>query len=253
MSQKCQSKNFLIDICDSIGLLNDEHSKWQSASKLVELVGGKHFNDGEFLRSNGARIWARSTMPETWLNEYISAGHVHFDLVVKDGRRRTKKMGFDLSELAQQGDIINQGEQKLVHAMLDANYGFLSAQSFCGEDSDVVRLFAVAFDRNIDPKSDIDYEKLNMIEAFVPTLLGTQVKPTSPGLQRSVGAYRLTERERDVLSYLASGMHTGQIADKLALADVTVQKHLRNARQRVGAKTREQAVAIAMKAGVIDL
>jgi DNA-binding CsgD family transcriptional regulator len=66
-------------------------------------------------------------------------------------------------------------------------------------------------------------------------------------------AHALTPRERDVLGYLSQGMMTGQIADKLGLADVTVKKHFSSARKRLNAATREQALAIAMASGAVSL
>lgn len=56
----------------------------------------------------------------------------------------------------------------------------------------------------------------------------------------------LSPREHDCLAYLATGMKTQQIADQLGIKPVTVELHLRRARVRLGAKTREQALAIAL-------
>lgn len=59
----------------------------------------------------------------------------------------------------------------------------------------------------------------------------------------------LTRRELDVLSYLAAGYRTGRIADQLGLSEVTVNLHITNARIKLKALTRAQAVAIAVIRG----
>jgi DNA-binding CsgD family transcriptional regulator len=58
-------------------------------------------------------------------------------------------------------------------------------------------------------------------------------------------------RERQVLELLAGGRTDGQIADLLGLSPATVQTHVRNAKAKLGARTRAQAVAIAMRRGLV--
>ncbi len=58
-------------------------------------------------------------------------------------------------------------------------------------------------------------------------------------------------REREILALLADGATDGQIADLLELSPATVQTHVRNAKAKLGARTRAQAVAIALQRGLI--
>lgn len=53
-------------------------------------------------------------------------------------------------------------------------------------------------------------------------------------------------RECEVLELLASGATDPQIASMLGLSPATVQTHVRNAKAKLGARTRAQAVAIAI-------
>jgi DNA-binding CsgD family transcriptional regulator len=64
---------------------------------------------------------------------------------------------------------------------------------------------------------------------------------------------RLTEREREVLTLLATGATLDEIADRLTLAQSTVKTHLRNALTRLGARHRAHALAIAIRDGEIGL
>ena len=57
----------------------------------------------------------------------------------------------------------------------------------------------------------------------------------------------LTRREREILGALAEGMSGAQIADKLVLSPETVRTHVRNAMSKLGASTRSQAVALALR------
>jgi DNA-binding NarL/FixJ family response regulator len=57
----------------------------------------------------------------------------------------------------------------------------------------------------------------------------------------------LTDREREVLALLATGMTGEQAAEKLFLSPETVRTHVRNAMRKLGAKTRVHAVALALR------
>ncbi len=61
-----------------------------------------------------------------------------------------------------------------------------------------------------------------------------------------------TARELEVLALLAGGRTDGQIAELLRLSPATVQTHVRNAKAKIGARTRAQAVAIALQRGMIE-
>jgi DNA-binding CsgD family transcriptional regulator len=66
-------------------------------------------------------------------------------------------------------------------------------------------------------------------------------------------AVRLSPREADVLCWLSQGLDTETIALRMKLAPVTVTKHLAAARRRLGARTREQALAIALTRGLLRI
>jgi DNA-binding NarL/FixJ family response regulator len=61
----------------------------------------------------------------------------------------------------------------------------------------------------------------------------------------------LTEREREVLSLLAEGLQHEEIGRRLGISAETVRSHLRKACDHLGATTRTQAVAIALRMGLI--
>lgn len=69
-----------------------------------------------------------------------------------------------------------------------------------------------------------------------------------PGAAR---APRLTPRERDVLRLLADGFSNEQIGERLAISGQTVRTHVQKAMDRLGAATRTQAVATALRASLI--
>ncbi|MCB2051976.1 MAG: LuxR family transcriptional regulator [Novosphingobium sp.] len=63
----------------------------------------------------------------------------------------------------------------------------------------------------------------------------------------------LTRREKECLLWAASGLRNAAIADKLRISEATVEFHMQNAREKLSARTRDQAVAIALSNGLIAL
>ena len=62
----------------------------------------------------------------------------------------------------------------------------------------------------------------------------------------------LSDRQLEVLSYLALGWETKYIADELGVSWYTVRKHIENLRRRLGASSRLDAVMISVRLGIIS-
>lgn len=62
----------------------------------------------------------------------------------------------------------------------------------------------------------------------------------------------LTTREREVLALLANGLTYAQVGERLKLRPGTVETHVKNATRRLGAKSRTEAVAIAIRLSLIE-
>jgi DNA-binding NarL/FixJ family response regulator len=62
----------------------------------------------------------------------------------------------------------------------------------------------------------------------------------------------LTAREHEVLKMMASGLDNYDIADKLGIGYGTVRSHVRGVLEKLGARSRLQAVALAREGGLIN-
>ncbi len=61
----------------------------------------------------------------------------------------------------------------------------------------------------------------------------------------------LTDREREILAWVAAGRRQGEIAVTLGLSERTVENHLRRIRRRLGVATTPQAIRVAIRRGDI--
>jgi len=69
---------------------------------------------------------------------------------------------------------------------------------------------------------------------------------SSPPSVEGFGELPLTNREREVITLIALGDETAQIAEKLHISPDTVRTHVRNAMSKLGARTRAQLVALVL-------
>jgi DNA-binding NarL/FixJ family response regulator len=63
----------------------------------------------------------------------------------------------------------------------------------------------------------------------------------------------LTPREIDVLRHVAGGNRNRDIAERLFISEETVKVHVKHVMEKLGASDRTQAVAIAVRRGIIHL
>jgi PAS domain S-box-containing protein len=66
-----------------------------------------------------------------------------------------------------------------------------------------------------------------------------------PGATEEPGA-QLSDREREVVTLIAMGLETPEIAGELHISPATVRTHVRNAMAKLGVHTRAQLVAVAL-------
>jgi DNA-binding NarL/FixJ family response regulator len=72
-------------------------------------------------------------------------------------------------------------------------------------------------------------------------------------LAEHIGEDDLTSRELDVLRLIQEGHRNKQIADKLAIAETTVNFHIKNLVDKLGANDRTHAVTIALRRGLLQI
>ena len=76
---------------------------------------------------------------------------------------------------------------------------------------------------------------------------GAHVPDRAHGAPKGVA---LSARERDCLAFVAQGMSDADIAAKLQIAQSTAHFYIEKAKRKLGAKTRAQAVAHLIAAGL---
>ena len=89
-------------------------------------------------------------------------------------------------------------------------------------------------------------------EALISPAMLARLLPKLRREYRGIGS-TLTDREREVLQLLAEGSPNQVVADKLFLSVNTVRKHVQSILTKLGSHSKLEAVAIAVREGVIEL
>lgn len=136
---------------------------------------------------------------------------------------------------------------ELVHALLEVSPKTRVAVYTADADEriahDVLAAGAAALVLKEAPLADL-------VRALETLLAGRSY--LDPALAKETGVRgKLTARELDVLTLLAEGLQHEEIGRRLGISSETVRTHLRKACDRLGAATRTQAVATALRLGLI--
>jgi DNA-binding NarL/FixJ family response regulator len=65
--------------------------------------------------------------------------------------------------------------------------------------------------------------------------------------------WKLTEREVEILGFLAKGLSNAEVGSVLAMGRRSVRTHLAHIYQRMGVRTQVEAVVLALRAGLIQI
>ena len=133
------------------------------------------------------------------------------------------------------------------------------AEEIRTRDADLPIVFMSGYtDDPLDPEVDLADDTAFLQKPFSPkALVATVLELTSPRGRNarvpepSVAAPPLTPRELEVIRLVADGLTTEKAAAALAISPETVQSHVRNAMRKLGAESRTEVVAKALRLSLI--
>ncbi len=239
---------------ERIGCAKNFTERWNSLIFCLAELGADQVNYG-ILDSfnydlNVAPVTFISTMEEEWIDYY---GERRFDLIdphvkfVRDGLLSPYKWGESTLDRLGCSDE-KQVVAETVSAGLRSQYSVILPDAHCsGRPIGALTIGSSMSERQYFKSiagREGDLAALAMMFHFLS--IGELRREQAQ-------ARRLSARERDCLSFMALGLRTGRIAEKLKLSEVTVELHLRNARKKLRASTTAQAVARAITFGDITL
>lgn len=232
----------------------DQDERWGILTGVLAENGADQINYAVLNLADGDRSTASvtqfSTMDASWIEHYIDRRldlndpHVAY---ARDGNLRPYAFHERLSDA-----LVDPGQRDVIRQAAEA--GLRSQISFLAPDQN-------------NPRSPIGGMTIGSsitAREFYSGVVGKEAGLLAIGMlfhnlsigevrRGQVGARPLSARERDCLTYLALGLRTTRIAERLGIAEVTVELHLRNARRKLRAATSAQAVARGLQFGDLSI
>ena len=220
-------------------------SLWKICADTLEQLGFGHVSY-LLVRLNAPHDCpiALTTMPCWWADTYLDSDHIGSDPLFRFcGNLKPRKTGSDYLDLYPPLTR-EERERVLLAGEAGCRTGFagpvrLLSNRRCGGwnfGSDLPRAeFDQLYPHVQEQVQLIGFYAHERIEAMheQPDLICSKASVLSP-------------REQECLSFLARGSRTSRIADSLSISAATVEFHLKNAKRKLGASTREEALAKAI-------
>jgi DNA-binding CsgD family transcriptional regulator len=195
-----------------------------------------------------AQLFIFTTMPAEWMMLYDQKAYVEVDPRMQLIARSTMPV------LWEQKDF--RGRSARVDEFLDdaARYGTLSGLIYALYDIGHGGIVTVFNSR----LPTVDSVRMQMIQRNLPDLVSFghyfhEWFMKSRGLASRLKDAPLSLREREVLRNVAHGLTTDDIAGKLEISERTVQFHLDAVRTKLGAANRQEAVALGIQRGLVNM
>jgi len=236
-------RTILIDAMDRLGNAVTDDARWQVAANLFLDVGSDWVTAGTATRAGQAGVAIRSSTPDSLMRDYIAA-RIHLeDPWMEHCATSTAIESCNLSGILAATKLRSQ------QARLFMDHGVFCVvlvPCYGGPRPGGLVFYARAKDAAAAMTRPERQADLQLLAALVSAYY-------RPDDDDSISSERyrlhplLSPREREVLKWLAQGLQSAAIADRMGIEAVTVAKHMHNARLKLGARTREQALAFAVR------
>ncbi|MEP3300242.1 MAG: helix-turn-helix transcriptional regulator [Pseudoruegeria sp.] len=216
---------------------------------MAQKLGAQALNVAAFSKDEKRIKWVNSSMRSDWLEEYTAQNLAPVDPFIDAALKNVPEISTRTGCVKEK----NAATYELNHRLRAAGYYHLrsylaptgSAENritvLCSEDPDF---------ENVSPET---MQLRRQIGNLISLNISAPVDEGGTDFLTPLNLSKLTEREEDILCFLASGYRNDAIAYRLGLAEVTVRAHILSARKKLGAPTRENAIAIAMRDGHIRI
>lgn len=185
-----------------------------------------------------------STMPNWWIEMYLSSEHLRDDPLFRFcGNFKPRLTGSEYLDLY---PVLSRVERDRVLAAADlgCRSGFASPINMIGDKRSGGWNFGSSMNREaFDKTFPVVCEQAQLIGLYAHTRLEALLLQRDRAMKpESI----LSPREQECLSFLAKGSRNSSIANLLGISPATVEFHLKNIKRKLGASTREEALAKAI-------
>ena len=207
------------------------------------------------------------TTGDGWENDYASNDFIIFDECLKTARRTNTPFLWASVPLPQRAGKRKPGAHRIVEAAMDYGFqeGLVIPFHFVDDigrmRSCVCTLFWQDKPRHLYQSVEQIRHILHVILIYwMQELIRTREPASRSGdiipfsrREKAFETTRLTDREREVLSWASRGKTAAETADILSISSETIDTHIKNAMEKLQAGNKTHAVARSIFLGLIDV
>lgn len=236
--------NAVEDLLTSMQTAKGTPAVWETAAAFFDACG---FDRIIYLDMGSGRDRVMATMPDAWMAHYTERNLARIDPFMRYCAASLMPVGTGVDYL-EEHSYLDPRERGFIREA--AETGFRSGMS-C-----MIRVKGPMGAAGWNLGSTMPRHQLEKVFARQGDVIRLAAHFSHEKLAQSDGApetarVELSPRETECLQWLAAGLRTKEIADRMGIRPITVELHLRNARTKLGAQTREQALARAIAAGLL--
>lgn len=219
---------------------------WQQVFRCLAEQG---FDRVIYLNGDPKNIQVETTFNASWNEHYVEQGFMDRDPFMRYCATQyyTVRTGIDH---VHEHPYLTAAETQIINEASECGFrsGFSSTlQRFDGHKVSAWNIGSRLSGREVTQLLEEKLPYLQLI-GYYGALFNEQLNALGDKAHIEI---QLTSRERRCLALCASGFRTRDIADLLKRSEATIEFHLRNAREKLGARTREHAIYLAMKRGLL--
>ncbi|SLN47946.1 HTH-type transcriptional regulator MalT [Falsiruegeria litorea R37] len=244
---------FALELLDQLSQLFSDQDRWDFVVSSLKNMGFNALNMGCFSPTTGVLKWSRSSMSAEWLEEYSSGNYSDEDPLFAQVTNGIESLYVKSEERAL---TANSPKSSGLYNGLKAS-GYMHLFSLVVPcPGDEAKIVVLSSDRPDAEQTMTDHAREMRILA---TVIATNLGPETSEDESSVvdlgpilaSSRPLSKREQQVLALLSEGLRNDQISDLLGIKEITVRTHIKSARDKLGAATREAALVRAVQMGLI--
>jgi len=234
------------EFVDAIQTGNDDASFERIATRVTQRLGYRWF---AYLRMTDETPSLISSYPKSWTDRYFALKYQQLDPVVQRARREHEL--FAWSGNAPRPSGTREQRRFFDEAMTFGITAGVTVPIRCGFGR--MAAFTMATDERTAPnvgRTPESKDVIQLVGLYFHTHLTT--RGTGPAYHgQATGEVRLSQRERQCLTWAAAGKTAADIATLVGIAPRTVVFHLENCRRKLASASIAQCVAEALRRGLL--
>jgi LuxR family quorum sensing-dependent transcriptional regulator len=233
----------VLDFADHIEMVGSAEEVWKAFLAFAARYGLRF---GALCDLPGAHERFRDTMiclswPEGWSERYFEQNYVRRDPAVLQAAETLDPYTWD--EILE-NPVYSKAQRRIVHEATDFRMKSGFVVPIVGFRTGTTFVTVAGTDVDLSSRARAELQ-------LAAVYAHTRIRALAVTKRRPPFVPPLSERERECLSWVATGKSDWEIGEILSISEKTANAHIERAKTKLGVPTRMQAVVMALHAGAI--